>query len=503
MINKIITVIFIALLHFTITAKEKQDVKNLQTAAVHQQKAIYHFIQALKNTKKAVSTQSQPQLQKTNKEKNPFQDKQDFKRPKMPPEENPQIKLQKIIDMQNKVIEDLEKNKDSAKTTEKQEQVANAASKLHNDNKLEEAVKKALGKAVKSSYEASALMNTDSKKLAKIKAEKTLSDLKEAMRVLEKSSDDKLDKALAATRKKVNDLIRENEKNAPSETIDELKKMRGDLAKEAQKQHKQGTQKNADKLASLAANLNKRINKLESKGKKQDKCEKGDKGERGEQGRQGKKGKGQKGKQGKNGKGKGQGTGGSQGRISKELKEFQNDISKLQYGGKKNSQILAKAVQELQQLNKELKYLEKNPQGMSPDLKAQLMQEIEMRMQDLMMALKELKQHSQNSSGDETGKFNKFEKIMRELLEKQKRRGGGAVYDPLIYPKKFQELNLIIQEILLDAVDVLKETKSQNLTYTYNPDDIPPKYRKDVAKYFERLSNSEPDKKTKVKSERR
>ena len=487
MINKIITGIFLTLLHLTIAAeKNSQDVENLQTAAVHQQKAIYHFIQALKNVKKVIAAKPQAQPNKTDKEKNPFQDKQDFKRPKMPPEENPQIKLQKIIDMQTKIIEDLDKNKDSAKNAEKQEQVANAASKLHNDSQLGENVKKALEKAVKSSYEASALMNTDSKKLAKIKTEKTLSDLKEAMRVLEKSSDDKLDKALAAARKKVNDLLRNNEKNAPSKTINELKEMRGNLAQKAQKQHKQGTQKNAETLAAIAANLNKRISKLDSKGKKQNKENKGKKGKQ--------ESKGEKGEEGKKSQS-------PKSEIEKELKEFQKDISKLQNNGKKSSQILAKAVQELKDLNKELKYLEKNPKEFSPDLKSQLMQEIEMRMQDLMMALKELKQDqgSKESSDKQNGKFGKFDKIMRELLKKTKHRGEGIGFDPSIYPKRLRELSILIQEILLDAIDVLNQNKTKELIYTYNPDDIPPKYRKEVAKYFERLSNSKTDEEPKRK----
>ena len=172
------TLLFVSVFAMTgmLFANKTQNIKGLEKAAGHQQKAIYHFIQAMKNVKKKIAQGKSEQGKKNMEEKNPFADKQDFKMPEMPPEKNPQVKLQKIIDMQNKIIEDFKKQKESSETASKQEEVGNAAAKLKDDHKLDDAVKKALEQAMKTSHETANLMTANNPELAKIKAQKTLSD---------------------------------------------------------------------------------------------------------------------------------------------------------------------------------------------------------------------------------------------------------------------------------------------------------------------------------------
>jgi hypothetical protein len=165
--------------------------------------------------------------------------------------------------------------------------------------------------------------------------------------------------------------------------------------------------------------------------------------------------------------------------------------------------MAAKAIQELKALSKELKYLEKNPGSMSKPLQAQLIQDIELRMQDLMQALEELQPVKSSSSRNEkNNKYNKFNIILHKLLKKNNNNGDGTGYDPLVYPENLHSLNLSLQEILLDAADSLNNLNSKDLIYTYNPDDVPLKYRSEVAKYFERLSCTPKDSKQKMKDKK-
>jgi uncharacterized protein with PhoU and TrkA domain len=473
--SKTLAGLYVGLISLAAIADRSLDVENLQTTALHQQKAIYYFIQAMKNAKKVIAArQSQQNVNKTT-ENNPFEDKQDFKRPQMPPEDNPQVKLQKIIDMQNKILENLETTKNLPQLAAQQEQIANAASKLHEDLELDNSVKKAIEKAIKSSYESSGLMNADSKTFAKIKAEKTLSDLKEAMRILEKSSNDKFNKTLESARKKVNELIRKNKNSTLPKISGELRKMRNELKEKAQRQHKQGSQKNAEKLADLASKINNKMKNIIQEGNK---------------GKEGNKGQGKQGQSNKQ-------------KIGQELRQLQQNISRLQNEGKKSSQLAAKAIQELKALSKELKYLEKNPGSLSKALQSQLIQDIELRMQDLMQALEELQPGKSSSSRNEkNNKYNKFNIMLYKLLKQNNNKSDGTGYDPLVYPENLRSLNLSIQEILLEAVDSLNNLNSKDLIYTYNPDDVPIKYRNEVAKYFERLSGPAKESKQKLKDEK-
>jgi hypothetical protein len=467
------TLLFVSVFAMTgmLFANKTQNIKGLEKAAGHQQKAIYHFIQAMKNVKKKIAQGKSEQGKKNMEEKNPFADKQDFKMPEMPPEKNPQVKLQKIIDMQNKIIEDLKKQKESSETASKQEEVGNAAAKLKDNHKLDDAVKKALEKAMKTSHETADLMTANTPELAKIKAQKTLSDLKDAMRKLVKASDDKFNKDLADAQKKVNDMASDGKdgkggkdgkdgKDGDGKPREKLKSLRDKLNKKAKEQHQNGKQKNAEQLAELAKEINEKLD--------------------------GKKGKGDK------------------KTLSEKLRELQKLISKLRLQNKKDSQILADSIKKLEAYSKELKFLAKHPKSMTAAEKKELLRDIEMKMLDMMLALKALTEDGKKEKGSKNNsdspeklmpELKKINKDMQQQINKLKNSRGkqnaqGFAHDPLVYPEKFKKLHNSLHKIIINATLLLKNIKTEDLIYIFNTDDIPEKYRDDVAKYFERLSNS-------------
>ena len=218
-LGKILLIIIFCATFQPFFAGQNEAADKLEKAAGHQQKAIYYFIQSMKNVKKRIVKGKPKPGKQVKKEKNPFVDKQGYKQPKMPPEKNPQVKLQKIIDQQNSIIEKIIANrkqpnrvtpedrlplrggenkilesKISEKLAPKQEKVGSAIAELEANHPLNETVKKSLQQAMKSSHAAANLMSVNNLKLAELKADKTLSDLKEAMRKLEKISDKNFNK---------------------------------------------------------------------------------------------------------------------------------------------------------------------------------------------------------------------------------------------------------------------------------------------------------------------
>ena len=436
-------------------ANKTQNIKGLEKAAGHQQKAIYHFIQAMKNVKKAIFQGESAKNPKREQEKNPFADKQYFKMPEMTPEKNPQVKLQKIIDMQSKIIEDLNKQKDSSKTASKQEEIGDATAKLKDNHKFDDAVKKALEQAMKTSHEMADLMTTNNPGLAKIKAQKTLSDLKDAMRKLENASNDKFNKDLADAQKKVNDMASDGK---DSKSREKLKFLRDKLTKKAKEQHQNGKQKNAEELVALAKEINKN---LDAKNAKDNNI-----------------------------------------KFSDKLRELQKIIAKLRLQNKKDSQVLADSIKKLEAYNKELKFLAKHPKAMTKAEKKELLRDIEMKMLDMMLALESLdgnvEKGGKNSKPAEKSinTIKKLNKNTQQQINRLKKSHGkqssqNFTYNPLVYPEKFKNLHNSLHKIIIDATLLLKNIKSEDLIYIFNTDDIPEKYRDDVAKYFERLSNPE------------
>ncbi len=467
--RKTLLALAIATMTLILWADKPGDIDGLQQAADYQQKAIYHFIQAMKNVKKQLVQAKSEQEQNLNKERNPFEDQQDFKMPEMPPKNNPQVKLQKIIDLQNQVIEDFKKPQSAAERVTKQEEIGDATANLKDEHQLEESVKKALGQALKTSHETAYLMAADSPELAKIKAQKTLSDLKDAMRKLEKVSNQKFNQNLEDAQKKVNDLTSKNQDqkgddgdkdNNSNQTEKELKALRDKLSEKAEEHHKTGKQKNAEQLAELAKKINDKIDEQETEDEKDKKT------------------------------------------LDETLRELQKLIAQLRLQNKKDSQILADSIEKLEECSKELKFLTKHPKSMTANEQAELLRDLEMKMFDMMLALDTLAEDGKNNTNSkspneamaELKNANKeAQKQIDELKKLQARQNAsGFSHDPLIYPEKFSQLNDSLHKILINATLLFKNMKTEDLIYIFNPDDIPEKYRDDVAQYFERLSNPEP-----------
>ena len=90
----------------------------------------------------------------------------------------------------------------------------------------------------------------------------------------------------------------------------------------------------------------------------------------------------------------------------------------------------------------------------------------------------------------ELKKINKSAQEQISKLKKGRKRQNapGFAYDPLVYPKEFKKLDDSLHKMLVNAVLLLKNMETEDLIYVFNPDDIPEKYREDVADYFRRLS---------------
>lgn len=476
----------------TPAAAASGDLEGLEKTAGYQQKAIYYFIQAMKNVKKRIDTNAAGQNAPVIKEKNPFADRQDFKAPEIPPEKNPQVRLQKIIDRQNELMEELKKTGEPAKTAPKQEAVGNAVAQLKADAELDAAVKQALERAMQSSYDAARLMKTANPEFAGVKAQKVLSDLKDAMRRLETASDDKFKRTLTDAQKKVNNMAGkgENEK-----TEQKLKALRDEMTAAARQQHQGGKQKNAENLAALAKEINARLQAREKQAKQgfagEGKTAESGGGKGGKDGESGKGGKdGESGKGGEGGKdGKG-GTGDGKS-LSEALRELQKLIAGLRLQNRKDLQIFADSIKELQAYEQELRFLAKHPDSMTADRKKELLEDIEMKIADMTAALESLASGSpakllsdlQQAGGNLQGQIGR----LKELPGKQ--NAPGFVYDPLVYPEKIRGLDDSLHKILVNAALLLNNLKTEELIYIFNPNDVPERYRDDVADYFERLSN--------------
>ena len=406
--------------------------------------------------------------------------------------------------------------------------------KLKETHKLDAMVVKALDRAMAASGDTANLLSVNNPRLANIKAQQTLADLKAAMRSLETNSDKKLAQSLNNAQKQVNGLVNSN-LGQTGKARRTLQALRDKLVKHAQSQHRTGKQKNAETLAELAQKVDENIhnkNNIQSGGNGQGQQSEA-KSSNDQDNRRRLKSQPPK-NDGNNQAtaGKYATTGGSSNNVdagpttgpddlpvstgkhtaeklqlsTTNLRALQQLIAQLRFKNRQPSQIITAIVAKLRQQSRECKYLAKHPDVMGTAEKYQLLLDIEMEISDMQLALKRLTETVANSSSavtdnkakpmvdrdsprETTGNIEQLNRLalttisgLKSSCRVQEGRGSNS-------RQQLKKLHNTLHNVIKAATLILKKLKVVRVIYQFRPDEVPEKYRQDVADYFEKLSN--------------
>lgn len=425
--------------------------KDIDQGLKHQQKAIANLIQAMKNIRKLL-LKSQPEgLQQ--QEENPFKDKQKFKLPELDEAENLHNRLKQLLEEQKNLNEEIKKH-GQGEPGKAPEEMVDAQGAIHDktDQLKEKSPPSApfrgkLEQGMESMEEAAASLRGGKMPAASLKGQKAAANLAAAMKLLEKASDEATRKTLDETREKLDRLSGEldsGQKN-PSQVQNELSGMPAPLARAMEKQGQAGTMENAGKLGKLAERINQSAESCSSG------C-----------------------------------PDGQPGNMGQELKELKDFINEMRMGAGDPVSFLESAAGKLGEQSRHLKYAAGNPDDISPGEAAEIMSEMKTLLDDIALALARLEKES-SAPG------------LREMLAavREKSRLAGAAISTTVPEGEqaaayYRDASRNAAHVVSLLAEVLAELKRDLRVYIFNADDVPPKYRKAAAEYFERLSNPEP-----------
>lgn len=413
----------------------------LDDASKAQQKAISELVQSLKSTKKVIVTGKRAGGKPGRKNPNVFKDKQKFILPKMPRGENPDAQLQAQIEEQRKLVEEMKKTPaaDSAaqeKILNKQKEIQKKTERTAAGKALPKETAQNLKQAQTAMNESQKMLQSGQPSMAQSAAQKALSDLKQAEKKLAEASDRQMRNSLAGAQRRTDRLAGQNGRGAPSpQTASALRTLADKLLEDAVKQHKSGKQSHAEDLAELA----KQIHGAAS--------------------------------------GKDAGT---------SLANIGDKIKALRMKGRNEQQVLAESAEALKALAQQLKYAAKHPETIDGDEKIQIRNDVLSEVETMELALDLLDQA--NGKSEASTRIAATAGRIRRRLSGLPESGSGTGELP---PSAALELAKEIGTLCADAWQVLNRLKASESVYIFNPDDVPAKYRGDVAKYFELLSEAE------------
>jgi len=485
------------------------DIQELRSASSHQQKAIGNIIGALKEIKKAIINapfdQNNEQLKKD--EENPFKDKQQYKSPKLDPNENPELNLKKIIKRQKELIkelkesgngngtgksdkksnsdkktdenlgkkarrdngksnkekrkensteisesgrkEEIQKKHDSKYFIRKQRKISEAVFKFKTQSTLSDEVKKELEKALKNSQKTDKALVSNENNIAQSYAEKSVLKMYSALRKLITGSNKQTQKELDSAQKKINDTLRKHsEKKQQENTASDIQKLVNRLNRNAGKENKSGSFKNAQKLAELAEKLHNKNGKIEKTSDRK--------------------------------------------KIEQLLKKISSEIRKARLENQKSAKKLSEIMKKLRQNRKELEFFKKHPDKTTPQQLNSLLKETEMLMQDAISIMKKMKP-------DYSFKKQIKQQDNNKKNHRSTQQGPGKRTLPyLIFVHKINKpehirLDTVINDIsslALDSQKILDKSKPSVLTLSFSPDEVPDQYKSAVSDYFKTLSES-------------
>lgn len=486
-------IIFLIILCLGTHAREE-----LKPVLTEQQKAIHQIIGAMKHFKKMRSDGQGQQSQG----RSLFKDKQEFKMPEFKKEDSLEHNLESIIQQQEQTLQQMRQDQnnqgekgsqqdDEGKTQNIQKDIIQKLQNIkdaNNSSGLSDKEQQQLQDAKSAAQDSHKAMQSHDRDIAKIKQEQSKAYLNQILEGIQNASDKRTDEVLAQAQKKINDLQKQTaEKGATDEIKKEVEGMSQKLMQQAEHEHKNGRIKNAEELAELAREMHEGIS--------------------------------------------------SKGDTEKQLENIRKEIA--QKRAQRNGNSLQQALDSLKNLRKQLNYAQKHQQAMDPSQLQELKDDIELAMQDAKQALEQSigdsdnnqsssssnnpNSDQQNNASQTSGDNNKPDGASQSGAgnkgsnEANKKSGnGGASNDkreleshirsfvklikdidkffqrnapPLfISGTRVRELDNSMRELVYHAEKINQMAAKKPNVYYFSEDDIPLKYRKSVARYFQCLS---------------
>ncbi len=421
---------------------------SLDKGLQHQQKAIANLIQAMKNIRKLLIKGPPPPPGALKADENPFKDKQKFKPPEIDPAKNPHNQLKDLVEEQKKLNDEIKKDEQAAdrKTQDEladtQDKLQNRTNQLKADQPQAPELQQKLEQSAESMAETTDNLRANKNATASLKGQKAAANLESAMKMVEKASDEATRAAMDEARDKLDKLDKElqAEQATPEQAGSQLSDMAGGMGDKAEKQGQGGTMGNAGKLGKLGERL---AQGAESKGSRE--------------------------------------------KMLEELKEIKNLINEMRMNGQDLAQFLESAAGKLNEQSRQLKYADKNPGEIPPDEAAEVIEEMKKLLEDVSQALDQL---SEAASKPELKKnIDTARARSRAAVSTVSREGEGRGAT-----SNYKEISENTSHVVSLIAGLLVELKRDMRVYIFNAGDVPPKYRKATAEYFERLSNPEPQK---------
>lgn len=424
--------------------------QDIDQGSKHQQKAIANLIQAMKNIRKLMikGPPGVPEIKDS-----PFKDKQKFKSPEIDASQNPHNQLKQLAGEQKNLNNDIKKAEQSGaggpqnETADKQDRIQERTEQLKAKSLNGSDFQEKLDQAMESMSESSNNLRAGKNAAASLKGQKAAANLESAVKLLEKESDEATRKALDEARQKMDELsneLKSGQKDA-EQVRDELSSMPGELGEKAGQQGNSGMMGNAGKLGRLAERID------QSAG-------------------------------GKPGPGSSPAQQAKQ--MQKELQEIKDMINEMRMNGMDAAQFLESAAGKLNEQSRHLKYAAKNPEEIDPAEADAVMNDMKELLEDMDRALSML--------GEQTS-----DPALRQRLEtirgKVRITGGSASSAmPKGRPTACKEVSDNAAHVVSLLSELLVDLKRQVRVYVFDAGDVPVKYRKATAEYFERLSNPDP-----------
>ncbi|NOY75323.1 MAG: hypothetical protein GXP32_05985 [Kiritimatiellaeota bacterium] len=513
------------------------DAPQLEVTSEHQQKAIADLVSALKEVRKVVlemdDANAAEMMKNKKREKDPFSDKQKYKAPRMPPKDNPEVKLGELQEKQEDVLKEMEKkrekrrekpgaqgkgsgesgtpdkkrkenvktrkkNRESAKVArknktlrkqnkgdnektrkvdsdksmlERQKEITEKLARLAKDEKLTEQLKRSLERAEKSSRKAQQAMSSHAEKIAETEAEKTNAAIKDSLSTIKKQSGVNTQNALKKVAEKTNTAMKKVKNSPPGRAKKEIDEKLSESIKELDRQARQEHKSGSQKNAEKLAELAERISEAKNKIRSDD----------------------------------------AKAKKLVKLMKIKKKIDEMRAASQKSIEQFRKNVDNLGKLKKELNFAVKKNASVSPRDKEKLLNDIELAMQDTLAQMNNFKpgyqlekETSKVEKNDETVPNGRNRKSDEATGSEQTRSSDSFNQAPYLIrrlkrtPDFKNTAQCVIKDmtrLIYDARELLKSVKDTELVTHFNIDEVPEEYKDDVSEYFRSLSEKATDRK--------
>ena len=415
----------------------------LDQASAAQQTAITELVQSLKSARKVILTGNRSASgNKSGQNRNVFRDRQKFILPEMPREQNPAEQLRTQIREQQQLLDQMRNTSpaDAAaqeQMTVKQKNIQENVRKTAETPSLPRGTAQALNQARNAMKEAGKMLQSGQAEMAQAAGRKALSDLKQAEKTIEENADRRMRKSLADARRTLERLSAPSSARTPAsaQTADSLRTLAAKLLEDALAQHKTGRQSHAEDLARLAKQIH---------------------------------------------------DAASSRNPEQALADLLTDLRELRLKGGNEHRLLAESATALRKLAQELKYTAKHPEDSDDSEKLRLRDDLLTELETVALALERLEQNSGKTQLSAEA-LAKAKRIASRFADLPAHRAGASILPP---SAEALQLAVEIGKLCTDLRQILNRHRAEQNVYRFQPDDVPEKYRKDVANYFERLSEA-------------